>query len=403
MEVLTKNSRSLLITTSFIAAATVVMNTFINVFFMRATDGNMAIVVFQNIIGISTMSVGYIIAAKLLLKMSMPSLLKLGIFSLFLYLLIIVVFQNYLRQILIPVAIFHGLGLGLYWFTINLFVVGVIQEQERGRYFGYQITVGNILAIVIPVISGIIIISQDELFGYYILFGIALFFYLLAIAMTLKLPKEKMTVKVQVWEVIKVKNNRYYNTGKMFRFVIALKETLNVQTFMLFGFLIIGNEGILGNIISITAVVATASCFWFSRKYRKESQQGYYLFTGLVMMGSYLILIAFPSMTTFIIVQSALAVFGGWSIIIYQSVFLQLATLAKGGFEAIDYITVFEFPAIMGRVCGLLFALLMIYLIESEMLVYRLLFIVIAIAWVLEYIIIEKQVKWFREEPKNPE
>ena len=395
---LKNESKSLLIIAILVAAGTMIVTTFINVFFIRATQGNMGLIILQNMIGFITMWFAYVVGARLLSKVSMANLLRVGIASLFLYLLIIVLFQNHLDRILIPIAVFNGLGMGLYWFMINLFIVQVVKEEEQGRYFGYQQTAASILGVLTPVISGFIITRFVDLTGYYVLFGIAWIFYLLAIFMTRRLPNEKTMSRVRIFEVLKVKKNRYFNAGKLFRFVVSLRETVNVQIFMLFAFLILRNEGIMGTLFSATAMIATISSFWFAKKHMRQNQQYFYLIVVLGMSSIYLLLAVVPSVVSLVIASSIFALLNSWSITISSSVFFQLVSRAKGGFEAGEYVAALELSSIMGRLVGLLLALAMTHFMASNMLVYRVLFVVIAIAWLLEYFIIEKQVKWFRGE-----
>jgi uncharacterized BrkB/YihY/UPF0761 family membrane protein len=115
----------------------------------------------------------------------------------------------------------------------------------------------------------------------------------------------------------------------------------------------------------------------------------------------YILLAIFPYVPVLITALVIFAVIQNWSGTILQSVIFQLASRAKDGYEQNDYLVALEFPTALGRVAGMGVALLLIHLIKSDMHVYRILFIVIAIAWILEYVIIEKQVNWFRDELEN--
>lgn len=395
---LTKETVSLLVIAILATAGMVVVGTFINVFLIRATAGNLSLIIIQNMVAFISGWIAFVTGTKLLKKTSVTTLLKFGLLLMIAYLAIVLALQAHLATFLIPIAFFNGFGGGLYWFSINLLIAGIIKEQEQGRYFGYQQTTGSILGVITPTISGFIITRFTDLTGYYILFAIALFFYLFSLYMTKNIPKFTSSTDIRLSEVLKLKGNRYFNAGKSFRFIIALRDTINGQVFMLYAFLIFNNEGIIGNILSATAVIAIFSSFWFAKIYTRRNQQRFYLTVAIMKMTIYVLLAIFPYVPVLIGAWIVFAVIQNWAATVLQSVIFQLSSRAKGGFETNDYITALEFPATVGRIIGMGFALLMIQLIPSVLLVYRLLFVVIAIAWILEYVVIEKQVGWFRDE-----
>jgi len=395
---LTKESISLLTIGILATAGMVITGTFINVFLLRATDGNVSLIIIQNIINFITMWIAFVIGSKILAKISISTLLRIGISSMIFYFMLILFLQNHLAIFLIPLAVFNGLGSGLYWFSTNLLVAKIIQETEQGRYFGYLQTTASIFGVITPAISGFIITRFNDLTGYYVLFGIALVFFILAILMLKNIPRFTITNQIHIYDILKLKGNPYWDAGKSFRFVIALKDTINGQIFILFAFLIFHNEGVIGNILSITAIITVFSSFWFAKIYTRKKQQAFYLSTTIIMMLTYFLLALFPYIPVLITAWIVFAITQNWASTILQSVIFQLANRARDGYEQSDYLVALEFPTTLGRIVGMIIALLLIYFISSDMSVYRLLFIIIAIAWILEYIIIEKKVKWFRDE-----
>ena len=184
MAKLTKESKFLLIVGILTTAGRIVASTFVTVFLLRATDGNVGLIIIQNIINFVTLLIAFVGGSKLLSKISITTLLKIGIASTAFYFVAILLLQDNVATFLIPLALFNGLGGGLFWFSINLLVAKVIKESEQGRYFGYQQTAGSIFGVVTPAISGFIITRFTDLTGYYILFGIAFVLFALGIFMT---------------------------------------------------------------------------------------------------------------------------------------------------------------------------------------------------------------------------
>ena len=391
----------LLIVGILATAGMMVANTFVNVFLLRATDGNLGLIVIQSAINSIAILTAFVSGSKMLSKISITTLQRVGIASIAIYFVAILLLQDNVTTFLIPLAVFNGLGQGLYWFSTNLLVAKIIEESEQGRYFGFQQTAGSIFGVLTPAISGFIITRFTDLTGYYILFGIALFLFALGIFMIKYIPGFTSDTKIHVYGTLKVKSNHYWNACKSFTFLTALKSAINMQIFMLFAFLIFTNEGVLGNLLSATALVTVFSSYWFAKISKRENQQPFYFSTALVSMVTYILLALFPYVPILIAALVIFAITQNWAMTIFQSVIFQLTSRAKGDYKQNDYLVALEFYMAIGRIVGMAIALLLIYLVTSEMNVYRILFIVIAIAWILEYVIIEKQIKWFRDELKN--
>jgi len=398
MAKLTKESKFLLIVGILASAAMVVANTFVNVFLLRATEGNLALLVIQNIINFITGVGAFIVGSKLLTKVSITTFLKIGIISMAFYFISILLLQDHVVTFLIPLAFFIGIGNGFYWFATNILVAKVIKESEQGRYFGYQQTAGSVFRVVTPAISGFIITRFTDLTGYYILFGIAFILFALGIVMIRKIPSFTLDSVVQLSGVLKLKGNRYWNACKFFTFTTGLKGAIDMQIFMLFAFLIFDNEGVIGNILSVTAIITVFSSFWFAKVYHRKNQQRFYFLTSALMMLMYILLALFPYTPVLLALFVVIAFTQNWAITIFQALIFQLTRRAKDGYEQSDYVVALEFPSALGRISGMVIALLLIQLVASDIAVYRILFVIIAIAWILEYLIIEKQVKWFKDE-----
>ena len=403
MAKLTKESKFLLIVGILATAGMMVANTFVNVFLLRATEGNLGLLIIQNMINFITLLIAFIGGSKLLAKISITTLLKVGIASMAFYFIAILILQDNVAQFLIPLALFNGLGGGLYWFSTNLLIAKVIKESEQGRYFGYQQTAGSIFGVLTPAVSGFIITRFTDLTGYYILFGIAFILFALGIVMIKNIPGFTSNTKIHVYGVLKLKGNRYWDACKFFTFVNSLKDAIDNQIFMLFAFLIFTNEGTIGNLLSSTAILTVFSSFWFAKIYNRKNQQPFYLVTAGIMMVMYLLLAIFPYVPVLLALWITFALIQNWAGTILQSVVFQLTSRAKGDYEQNDYLVALEFPTALGRIVGMSIALLLIHLIASDMHVYRILFGIIALAWILEYVIIEKQVKWFRDELEHDE
>ena len=398
---LTKESKFLLIVGILVTAGMMAANTFVNVFLLRATDGDIGLIIIQSAINSIALLIAFVCGSRLLARISITTLLKVGITSTAFYFIAILILQDNVTTFLKPLALFNGLGQGLYWFSTNLLVAKIIKESEQGRYFGFQQTAGSIFGVITPAISGFIITRFTDLTGYYILFGIALALFALGVFMIKNIPGFTSKTKIHIYNVLKLKGNRYWDACKPFIFVVALRSTIHLQIFILFAYYIFTSENIMGNLLSATALITVFSSFWFAKISKRENQQSFYFVTSVIMMMMFILLALFPYVPVLIASMIIFAITHNWSHTIFQSVLFQTTRRAKGGYTQNDYLVAIEFPMALGRVVGMAIALLLIYLVTSEMYVYRILFVVIAIAWIFEYVIIEKKIKWFRDELEN--
>jgi hypothetical protein len=75
----------------------------------------------------------------------------------------------------------------------------------------------------------------------------------------------------------------------------------------------------------------------------------------------------------------------------------QLSARAKNGYHKDEYLITAEFPMAAGRIFGLAIAFLVIQIVPVDVYAYRILFVIISVAWLIEYFVIDKQVGWLKE------
>jgi len=104
------------------------------------------------------------VGTRLILKINLTTILRIGIISIIVYYLCILLLQENTAIFIIPLGIFNGIGQGLYYFSFNL-LVGQIVGEEQGRFFSFQQTFGYVFDVILPFISGIIIANFTTVTG----------------------------------------------------------------------------------------------------------------------------------------------------------------------------------------------------------------------------------------------
>lgn len=395
---MSKDAKFLLIVAMLSAAGMSVAHTFVNVFLIRATDGDIASMMLQNVMNFVMLLLAFITGTKLLVKIPITTILKMGIASTSLYYIAILLLQDHVATFVIPLGMFSGIGMGLFWFAANLLVGEVVKESEQGRYFSYQRTVGFIFGVVTPAVSGFIITQFTDLTGYYLLFGASLIFFGFAALMAKYIPSYTTDVQMRIFEVLKVKNNPYWRAGKLYAFITGLRNAVEGQVTTVFAFIIFADERVMGNVSSVVAIVSIFSCLWFAKVFTQRKKRSFYFITAVLTFITHVFLALFPNPVVLIIAWIVLALIRNWGDTSAQTLMLQLCSRAKAGYDKGEYLIGLEFPMAVGRMIGLFSALGLILAIYNEMYVYRLLFVFIGLVWLVEFFVIDKEVKWLRDD-----
>ena len=375
-----------------------VANTFVNVFLIRATDGNITMMLLQNIVHFVTLLVAFVSGSKLLTKISITWIFRFGVIAMSLYYIGILIAQDDVGSFLIPLGIINGLGGGFFALSLNLLVSKTVSENEQGRYFSYQQMAGFIFGVVTPVLSGFIITRFADLTGYYFLFAISIIFFILSAVMIRGIKGFTVERKMQIFKVLQLRENKYWEASKYFSFFMGFRLSIEGQITMVFAFLILANEQIIGNISSVSALIAVISSLWFAKTLTAEKEKSFYFVTAILMLIMNITLALFPNRYILMIVWIGFAAIRNWGDTIYRTMLFKLTDRAKGGFEQSEYLVAVEFPLCFGRVVGLTTALAITFVIQMGLIAYQILFVMVGISWIIEYSVVQIKIKWLRNE-----
>lgn len=273
---LSKDARTLLMIGMLFLAGLVIASTFVNVYLIRLTN-DMGLMILQNIAVYAALLSGFMIGTKYVQKGNMLTLLRAGLIANILYYLLILLLKEKAADYLIFLGIFNGFGQGFYYFTFNILVGHLTQENERSKFFSYQTSFSYIFGVVAPTISGYIIVKFSELSGYYVLFATSLIIFIIAILFSFKLGQVNADTTYQILPILKLKHNPYWDTNKYLNFSFGFREALYAQIFTVFSYLVISNEQIIGNLNSMMSLIGVASSLLIASRFTVENQRKYHL------------------------------------------------------------------------------------------------------------------------------
>jgi Major Facilitator Superfamily. len=391
---LSKGTKFLLLIGMLYLAGTNIAMTFVNVYLIRITD-NIGLIIMQNILNYIALLGAFICGTKLISKINLKTILRIGVFSTAIYYLSILLLQENTAMFLIPLGVFNGIGQGLYYFSFNLLVGQVVNEAEQGKFFSFQQTFSYLFGVIVPIISGYIITQFTELTGYYLLFSMSVLLFILGAIMIKEIPGFKLKQEINVSEVLKVKNNVYWDTNKYYNFSNGIREAIFNQIFIVFAFSILNNEQTIGKYSSLMAFIGVLSATFIASRFNRENQKQFHLVGACVLLLAFLFLGISKSSLSLLFAYICLGLIHCWNKTIFQSMKYQLSSRAKGGYLQYDYIVASEFPVALGRIIGLMFALILCSVMEL-ITAYRLLIIFVGIISLIDYYIINKKVNWLQ-------
>lgn len=168
------------------------------------------------------------------------------------------------------------------------------------------------------------------------------------------LKKVDFKTTYSILPILKIKNNRYWNTLSLFSFTFSFRESLYGQIFMVFSYLVISNEQVIGNYNALMSFIGVLSASLIASKIVPQTQKKYHKIASVGYFISMMSLALFPNEKTLLFSYILNGIFLCWIIAISGSLNYQLSSRAKDGHDQGEYIIASEFPIAAGRVASLL-------------------------------------------------
>lgn len=393
MNTLNTKGKSLLIVGMLFMAAITLAATFVNVYLIRLTD-DLGLIILQNIANYIALLGAFLLGTKLLKRMNMNAILALGIASIIVYYFSILLLKQRASEYLILLGVFNGIGNGLYYFGFNILVGKIIEEHGRAKFFGLQSAFSYVFGVIAPAVSGFIIVSFTKLTGYYVLFGCSLVLFAIAIMMLSRLKGVRVESEYHILQAL-VSKNRYWRTNLYINASFGMREVIYAQIFIVFAYMIISNEQIVGNLNAMMSFIGVFSGIFIASRFTNRTQKKYYLIAAVLYCISFVSLAIFKNEIALFCMYVVLGLVICWYTVIYQSLKYKLSSYTSDGISESDFIIATEFPMALGRVIGLFVSLFLHQLLGND--VYPILFMIISVMLLIDYVVIEKRVHWLQE------
>lgn len=239
---MTKTESRLVLINSLFNFANVLSTSFVSVFIYEYTK-SLVMMSIYTIIRIALFPLFFTIGGKAVRKVSYSVTISGGLFFLTLMMIYILVMQDLFSENTVYVygaAILYGVGEGLYWFSINSANQIAPLSDHRNNYLANIGIANNVTSIIAPSVSSLIFaFITNELFGYYGIFALVIFVYILIIIVSLKLDltsKDAKPVKVldKLWISKGADPNWYMIQVSTFAYGFQNSLTLTLTNILIF-------------------------------------------------------------------------------------------------------------------------------------------------------------------------
>ncbi len=376
-----------------------IAGTFINVFLFNMTS-DYSVIIIINLINYITTYLAFVFGSKYVIKGSIINLFRAGIISTALYYLFILILKEKtaLFYYSIPLGMFNGAGIGLFYFAFNNLVSKLTTDENRGNFFGTQSYISTTAGIVLPTISGLLISWLNAQTGYYVLFAISTITFGIGVVFTMMLNKVEFTEHYRIAQALKLRGNTSWDAEKMHAFLMCFKEALYGAVLAVFSVTIMGSEGNVGPLNSIMSIIGVLTGAYMARMVTLKLQKKYFLIFSVIYFIATYLGAGIISPVTLVIMYVLLGIAGTGDRILYSSVEYRLfAAAAKKDLNEGDFIVAAELHMALGRVVAMVGYYALTFFFEPFMLA-RIVFFIIPLTGLLDYFVIKRKVNWFSDD-----
>jgi YQGE family putative transporter len=250
-----------------------------------------------------------------------------------------------------------GVTWGAYWGGANTINYDVTTQGKRELFYGLMGAVTNIARLAAPPIGGLIIqMSSNQLQGYHRLFALVLVLYVLAFALSYRLPVDNERRPFRIRRALFPGRDQ-----ADWRYVMLASASL-AGSFHIFGILLgllmyieTNNEVSVGGFASYQALVAIGISTLLGR-YMRPATRGRYMLLASVLLfaGGFIFFTQITALTLIafgLIRAASMSMFGIGHFSLRVEI---IANSAKDPSQRIEYLCAWEIPLAIGRVLMLL-------------------------------------------------
>ena len=182
--------------------------------------------------------------------------------------LVLLIAQERTIHIYPVIGIVSGIGSGFYWIAYFTLIQFYTTEQNRQYGMSYSGLIGNLIILIAPSFSGIVLVCIPGHWGYMTVFGIAFLFFAWSVWIIRRLKSAGKSEKRRVlFPIIReFWRERVLNDSILCEFIRGLRSGLYVYYFNILIFSMTSNEFVLGLTSTIKGAAAMLIFYLLGRR-----------------------------------------------------------------------------------------------------------------------------------------
>lgn len=274
--------RRLLYSYIFYLVSYPIMGLFINVYFWRQSN-DITLIAAYNLGFFLLLPIGFYLNGVLLSKVNILKLYWIGVFTQGFAAALAIFFPNLSFDIVLFYGAIYGLGGGLYWANKNYITLKLTKKTNRLYYNALETSIELISGILLPILVGWGIVFGEKLGIYSV--GSA-YKALIAIALILLwfsgyLLQEADIYSEKITHLLPKNPSSNWRRNRLISALYYVVAGANYFIPTLLTLLLIGLEGELGTLESLTAILTAILMYWIGRKTQLSKSSRIYVIAGI--------------------------------------------------------------------------------------------------------------------------
>ncbi|PFJ16904.1 hypothetical protein COD67_05180 [Bacillus cereus] len=268
---LPKSTKTFLLILCLSGIATSLSTVFINVFLYKVSLNIYDVALF-NFLTYLVWAPAFLLAGILSKKIERKFSIIIGsVFKLLFYLWIVTLGENAANHVT-ELAILFGIGSGFYWLSINTLTIDYTNDQNRDWFNSINGAFTSISQMVGPLLAGWIVELLPGFIGYKMIFGIAVFFFSLAMLFTFFLPNKGEQSSFQWKAIKKIHEAKEWRHLAYVFMCLAFRDGVISFVISLWVYVVTKSEGLLGNFAFMTTTLSIITYYLIGRYSKKEQK-----------------------------------------------------------------------------------------------------------------------------------
>lgn len=383
-----KEKRAIFITDMLNSTTTVYFSTFFVFYFFNVANYEIIPLAKYYITTYLFIGIGFMLISKFVKNNYKVETFRIGIALKALYIALIMLLKEKIIDYIFVVAIIDGLSQGFYAYPKNLLNTEKITNEDRQKYSGTINTICQVIAIVVPLLLGILLTYFDYIQVGKAFFVLFIIMYFVSYKLTDKDHNKKKLELSKFFKLFKSDTKLKYMILKPFLSGLTISSGVLYLIITLYKIYNFKTNLNLGLVTSICSFVCLLGCVIF--KYIKKNHfSKVMLYSGILSFITILLFAFFPSKTSLIVFMFVDNLFITFITLISNMTVNNYSNIKsiKNDLKT-EYFLIIDIMYMISRVLGYTLLLLVCLFIGKEYINYLL--IIPAVSLIIESIVMSK-------------